>query len=168
MRGEMHVTDDHIALASLYKGWDVYQQHLTRAIAPLSPEQLALRAAPDLRSIGMIAAHIIGARVRWFHRLMGEGSVDIHLLGIWDRPEAPARSAAELVNGLEDSWQLIQSSLAHWTLADLEHVYEGTYEGEEYSLTRRWIIWHVIEHDIHHGGEISLTLGIYGLEGLDL
>jgi uncharacterized damage-inducible protein DinB len=168
MRGKSQMTENNTSLASLYKGWDVYQQLLTKAIVPLSSEQLALRAAPQLRSIGMIAAHIVGARVRWFHRLMGEGSVDIHLLGIWDRSEAPARSAAELVNGLEDSWQLIQSSLAHWTLADLEHVYEGKYEGEEYSLTRQWIIWHVIEHDMHHGGEISLTLGMHGLEGLDL
>jgi uncharacterized damage-inducible protein DinB len=162
------MTENDTSLASLYKGWDVYQQQLVKAIAPLSPEQLALRAAPQLRSIGMIAAHIVGARVRWFHRLMGEGSVDIHLLGIWDRPEAPARSASELVEGLEASWQLIQDSLARWTLDDLEHIFEGTYGGEEYSLTRQWIIWHVIEHDVHHGGEISLTLGVHGLEGLDL
>ena len=162
------MADNNISLASLYKGWDIYQEQLVKAVSPLAAEQLALRAAPKLRSIGMIAAHIVGARVRWFHRLMGEGSVDIHLLGIWDRPEAPVRSAAELVEGLEDSWQLIQNSLAHWTLADLDHVFEGRYEGEEYSFTRQWIIWHVIEHDLHHGGEISLTLGAHGLLGLDL
>ena len=78
-----------------------------RRLSPLAAEQLALRAAPNLRSVGMIAAHIVGARVRWFHRLMGEGSVDIHLLGTWDRPEAPIRSSTELVQGLEESWQLI-------------------------------------------------------------
>jgi len=160
--------DEQITLAKLYKGWDVYQEQLVKAITPLAAEQLALRAAPHLRSVGMIAAHIVGARVRWFHRLMGEGSVDIHLLGIWDLPEAPIRSAAELVDGLKDSWQLIQNSLAHWTLADLDHVFEGTYSGEEYSFSRQWIIWHVIEHDLHHGGEISLTLGAHGMAGLDL
>jgi uncharacterized damage-inducible protein DinB len=162
------MAENDTSLATLYKGWDVYQEQLVKAITPLAAEQLALRAAPKLRSVGMIAAHIVGARVRWFHRLMGEGGVDIHLLGIWDRPEAPVRSAAELVEGLEDSWQLIQNSLAHWTLADLDHVFEGRYEGEEYSFTRQWIIWHVIEHDLHHGGEISLTLGAHGLVGLDL
>jgi len=162
------MTDKQTTLVTLYKGWDVYQEQLVKAITSLAAEQLALRAAPQLRSVGMIAAHIVGARVRWFHRLMGAGSVDIHLLGTWDRPESPVRSAAELVEGLEDSWQLIQNSLARWTLADLDHVFEGTYGGEEYSLTRQWIIWHVIEHDLHHGGEISLTLGAHGLLGLDL
>jgi uncharacterized damage-inducible protein DinB len=162
------MAENDTSLMTLYKGWDVYQEQLVKAITPLAAEQLALRAAPQLRSVGMIAAHIVGARVRWFHRLMGEGSVDIHMLGIWDRPEAPVRSADELVQGLEDSWQLIRNSLAHWTLADLGHVFEGRYEGEEYSFTRQWIIWHVIEHDLHHGGEISLTLGAHGLMGLDL
>src|ERR1700739_152684 len=109
------MTDNQTKLAKLYKGSDVYQEQLVKAISPLTAEQLALRAAPNLRSVGMIAAHIVGARVRWFHRLMGEGDVDIHTLGIWDRPEAPVRSAAELVEGLEESWQLIQNSLAHWT-----------------------------------------------------
>lgn len=162
------MTENQTSLAALYKGWDVYQQQLVKTIAPLSTEQLALRVTPQLRSIGMNAAHIIGARVRWFHRLMGEGGVDIHLLGNWDRPEAPARGASELIEGLETSWQLVQDSLARWTLADLDYLFEGTYEGEEYSLTRQWIIWHVIEHDLHHGGEISLTLGAHGLEGFDL
>ncbi len=162
------MTDGQTTLLPLFKGWDVYQEKLAMAIAPLTAEQLTLRAGPHLRSIGMIAAHIVGARVRWFHQLMGEGSVDMHSLGMWDRPEAPVHSAKELVQGLEESWQLIQHALSHWTIADLDYVFEGTYSGEEYSLTRQWIIWHVIEHDVHHGGEISLTLGAHGLTGLDL
>jgi uncharacterized damage-inducible protein DinB len=162
------MTDKQTTLAPLYKGWDVYQGQLVKVIGPLTGGQLALRPAPNLRSVGMNAAHIVGARVRWFHRLMGEGSVDIDVLGSWDRPEAPVRSSAELVEGLEESWQLIQNSLARWILADLDRVFEGTYGGEEYSLNRQWVIWHVIEHDLHHGGEISLTLGAHGLMGMDL
>lgn len=162
------MAEDHISLAPLYKGWDVYQQHLVKAIAPLSPEQLTLRAAPHLRPVSELAAHIIGARARWFHNLMGAGNADIAPLGTWDRKEAPAPSAAELISGLEATWQMIQHALANWRLADLEHIYEGTYGGEKYRFSRQWIIWHVIEHDMNHGGELSLTLGMHGLTGLDL
>jgi uncharacterized damage-inducible protein DinB len=35
-------------------------------------------------------------------------------------------------------------------------------------FTRQWVVWHLIEHDLHHGGEISLILGSNGLTGLDL
>ena len=31
-----------------------------------------------------------------------------------------------------------------------------------------WIIWHELEHETHHRGELSLILGIVGHEGLDV
>jgi len=31
-----------------------------------------------------------------------------------------------------------------------------------------WILWHVLEHEIHHRGELSLILGLLGREGLDV
>jgi len=36
------------------------------------------------------------------------------------------------------------------------------------TYTRQWVIWHMLEHDLYHAGELSLTLGMYGLAGLDL
>ena len=162
------MTENHTSLTTFYKGWDVYQQELSKAIAPLMPEQLALRAAPHLRSISEIATHIIAVRARWFHNLMGEGNEDIASIAEWDRADAPARSAAELVSGLETTWQLIQDALARWTPADLEHIFEGTRNGEEYRLSRQWVLWHVIEHDLHHGGELSFSLGMHGLAAPDL
>jgi uncharacterized damage-inducible protein DinB len=30
------------------------------------------------------------------------------------------------------------------------------------------VIWHLMEHDAHHGGAISLCLGTHDLPGLDL
>jgi uncharacterized damage-inducible protein DinB len=37
-----------------------------------------------------------------------------------------------------------------------------------YTYTRGWVIWHVIEHDIHHGGEIAYSLGMHGLTAPDI
>ncbi|HEX6477519.1 MAG TPA: DinB family protein [Ktedonobacteraceae bacterium] len=162
------MTQQQTPLITFYKGWDVYQQHIIKAIAPLSDDQLALRAAPHLRSIGEIATHIIGARARWFHGLMGEGGEDIASLTTWDRQGMPVRTADELVAALQTSWQLVENCLTRWQIDDLEYTYTGSYGNEPYTLTRQWVLWHLIEHDLHHGGEISLTLGIYGLEAPDL
>jgi hypothetical protein len=30
-------------------------------------------------------------------------------------------------------------------------------------LSRAFILYHLMEHDLHHGGELSLTLGMHGL-----
>jgi uncharacterized damage-inducible protein DinB len=158
------MTENHTTLSTYYKGWDNYQELITKAIAPLSAEQLTLRAAPHLRSIGVITAHIISARVWWFHNIMGEGSSDLAPMVDWDEDDAPARSATELVGGLEATWQMIKNVLALRTPADLDQTFSRRNE----LVSRQWIIWHVIEHDLHHGGELSLTLGMNGLTAPDL
>jgi uncharacterized damage-inducible protein DinB len=167
-------TEDQRSLSLFYKGWDAYQQHLVAAIAPLTAEQLALRSSPENWSVGMIVTHIVAARVWWFHEKMGEGIADLASLVLWDNEICeegvdPLHSAAELVDGLERSWQMIQDSLARWTPADIEQVIAiRSWTGEERpGRTRQWIIWHVLEHDIHHGGELSSILGAHGLAAVD-
>lgn len=164
------MTEQTFSLASTYKGWDVYQQHLIHALAPLSQEQLALRSAPHLRSIEMTAKHIIGARARWLYHVLRERDESLVSLGTWDDRDQPARTAAELVSGLEATWQILQNALQRWTVADLEKVFLDIDEesGQEESFTRQWVLWHLIEHDLHHGGEISLALGIHHLPAIDL
>ena len=155
-------------LATIYKGWDDYQQLLSKAIAPLSLEQLALRAVSNLRSIGEIATHMVGARARWLNTVMGIGGDEVAAIGSWDRKDSPTRTAPKLVEGFEITWRVLQDALNRWTPADMEYVFEGTWQGEEYSFSRQWVIWHLIEHDLHHGGELSFSLGMHGLAAPDL
>lgn len=162
------MTESSSTLSIFSKGWNDYLTLLTKAIEPLTPDQLSLRAAPGLRSPGEIATHMIGARARWFHEVMNEGDQAFAALGMWDSPGMPVRSAAELVSGLETTWRVMQDALAHWSASDLEYTFKGEHEGEAYALTRGWIVWHLIEHDLHHGGEISLTLGMHGLMAPDI
>lgn len=163
------MTEHPVSLAPFYKGWDVYQRHLVTVITPLSSEQLVLRAAPHLRSIGENAAHIIAARAGWLHYVLEKGDEHLVSLASWDLTDQPARSAAELVKELEATWQIMQDALNHWTSADLAGIVHDTDEnGDDQAYTRQWVIWHLIEHDLHHGGELSFTLGMHGLAGIDL
>ena len=155
-------------LTTLYQGWGTYSRQLTQAIAPLSEAQLALGAAPHLLPIGVLAAHIIAGRVYWMHDMLGEGSADIAPLVTWDDPGQPARSAAELVGGLDATWSLVESGLARWTAGDLAQTIQVVRRGRERSFTRQWVIWHLIEHDLHHGGELAFSLGIHHLAAPDL
>jgi uncharacterized damage-inducible protein DinB len=164
------MAENPFVLAPFYKGWDVYQQHLVNVLAPLSPDQLALHATQDLRSIGMIATHVVAVRARWLYDVLKEGDEQLIPIGTWDRPDQPARSAAELVSGLEITWKVIDEALHRWTLADLEETLRDIDDdtGEEETFTRQWLIWHLIEHDLHHGGELSFSLGMHGLAAIDL
>jgi uncharacterized damage-inducible protein DinB len=155
-------------LAFFAQGWQNYQNQLSIAIARLSPEQLALRAAPHLRSIDELARHVIAVRAGWFHYNLEEGDEDFGAFSAWDEPGSPPRSASELVNGLERTWQVMQEVLGRYTLTNLQSTVQEEWEGKIYTYTRAWVIWHVIEHDIHHGGEIAYSLGMHGLKAPDI
>lgn len=117
------MSQDYATLAPYYRGWDRYQRLLTEAIGPLTDEQLALRAAPTLRPVWELAAHIIGTRVGWFQGLMGEGDPALAAFDPWDAEGAPPRTAAELVNGLEATWEMIEGCLNRWTPAMLDDTF---------------------------------------------
>jgi hypothetical protein len=118
---------------------------------------------------------ITANRVWCFQLWMGEGSPELAPIMHWDPADKVEQSplvASELVVGLESTWGMIADALARWTAADLERVFPppASLSEEEKKLfgawTRQRIIWHVLEHEIHHGGELSLALGGYGLEGV--
>lgn len=78
-------------------------------------------------------------------------------------------SAAELVAGLEATWDMIEGTLTRWTVADLGQVFDppATLSEAERKIfgpsTRQEIIFHVLRHDIHHGGELAVGMGGYHL-----
>ncbi|MCI0578987.1 MAG: DinB family protein [Chloroflexi bacterium] len=151
-----------------YEEWQKYQDSLKSALAPLTAEQLNLRAAPHLRSVGEITRHIIAARANWFGRFLGEGDEAIKSYSLWDEPDEPERPAGELLSGLDVTWELMAEVLARWTPADLQKTFPRRWRGSDYELSRSWVVWHVLEHDLHHGGEVSLTLGVHGLQSPDI
>ena len=162
------MTENQELIQSIYQGWHTYQQILSKVIAPLDPDQLALRAGPNLRFIGEITAHIIGARARWFYMLMGEGGDEFKAFWKWDRRGSKSRIAEDLVSGLEATWIGMHDAIERWTAEDWEKTWPGEDDSEPEVISRYWVIWHLIEHDLHHGGEISITLGAHGVPALEL
>jgi len=154
------------------RGYETHQRRLVKMIAPLDQAQLDIVAAPPLMSVRTLACHIISARAGWMHSWMGEGSPEFGAMTDWDEDEALAtRPAAEIVRGLEESFAVIKSGLARWSAADLTEEFvrpRPDEAGERPKRSRQWIIWHLVEHDVHHGGEISFSLGMHGVPGLDL
>jgi uncharacterized damage-inducible protein DinB len=155
-------------LATFYSEWQRYHTHLRDALAPLTDEQVALRAAPHLRTIGAIAAHIIEGRVSWLAGFTGETTPAADALNAWLAAPESASDAAALLRQLDASWQLVGDALARWDAAAMLTTYPIEWRGDHYDLTRGWVVWHVLEHDLHHGGEISLILGMHGLQAPDV
>ncbi len=162
------MAEDNFTLTTFYTSWKEYQDHIKGALAQLKASQLELRAAPHLRSIGENALHIIGCRAYWFTAFLGEdeGS-EMKVYAGWNevalKLRAPVPTAAELAQGLDRTWQFMADCLARWSPDDMRQTFPDDWDGKQVDVSRAWVVWHVMEHDLHHGGELSLTLGVHGL-----
>ncbi|HEX6306284.1 MAG TPA: hypothetical protein VFZ76_18945, partial [Anaerolineales bacterium] len=81
---------------------------------------------------------------------------------------ADPEQAGELVEWLEASWRMIDLTLKNWTVHDLKVRYRHIWRGDTYAISRQWTIWRIMAHDIHHGGELALMLGMQDIENFEL
>jgi uncharacterized damage-inducible protein DinB len=169
-------------LQPFYDGWANYQRLLVAAIE-LTPEHLALRTAPHQWAVWQIAGHVAGARTYWFHDVLGEGNPAIRDMfrvatttvpdlpvedAGWEDDEDHPRGSAEIVDAFDRTWAMMDDCLRRWTPDDLGVEFQRQRITGTQTFSRQWVIWHLMEHDLHHGGEISLILGTHGLPALDL
>jgi uncharacterized damage-inducible protein DinB len=168
------------SLSKIFDGWNGYQTSLVHAIAPLTREQLVWRPAPNLRSVGEVARHVSLGRVTWFARMGAPASAEVvKQIEHWEIDDDSNRDivedmmniteeASQLVNWLELTWQMINETLNTWIVDDLAETYQPVWNGKKYIVSRQWTLWRMLSHDLHHGGELSLMLGLQGIEALEL
>jgi uncharacterized damage-inducible protein DinB len=180
----MTTTDASRVLQPFVEGWGGYQRLLLDAIRPLTAEQLSSRTAPFQWTVWQLASHMAGSRAYWWHDVLGEGDAAVREMfrvesttvpdlpledAGWEDDERQPRTAAELTEAFERTWRMIDESLHRWSAEDLEVEFSRTRRnGEVETFTRAWVVWHLIEHDLHHGGEISQILGTNGIPAPEL
>jgi len=160
--------DMQSTLDVIFESWAGYNARLQNCVAPLTNDQLLLQPAPHLWPVGQIVQHIISARAGWFSGTLQDADGAMQDYMPWDEPGSPPRSAAELVRGLDETWTFIRSRLQRWSPADYAMTFPDEVDGETVQVSRSWVIYHVLEHDLHHGSEVSLILGMYGLQPLEI
>lgn len=178
------------SLMSVFEGWDSHQLALVRAITPLTREQLLQRPVPNLCPVGELISHLALARLWWFYKMGAPGSASLaHQIAPWtgerldaanpdelnrwsdeleQMERAIADSSAELLKWLQATWQMIETTLTTWTVDDLQQTYRHIRGGKIYAVSRQWTIWRIMSHDLHHGGELAIMLGMQGIAIPDL
>lgn len=160
-------------VAPFYEGWRLTNQRLVERVGSLSPEQLALRPGPDLWPVWATTSHLAGARVYWLCAVFKEPGADRTPFTDptgegWEDDLAHPRQANELVFALESSWSVVQDCLERWTPESLQNEVQRERDGKTQVHTRQAVLYRLLTHDAEHCGEISTTLGMNGLPGLDL
>jgi uncharacterized damage-inducible protein DinB len=160
-------------VAPFYEGWGYTNERLVEKIGALSIEQLAMSPAPSLWPIWATAAHLASARVYWlcvifkepgaertpFTDPTGEG---------WEDDLTHPRRPSELVVALESSWKIVEQCLERWTPEMLQHEFHRDVAGQTQIHTRQSVLMRLLTHDAEHCSEISQTLAMHGLPGIDL
>lgn len=157
---------DSRRLQYVYDGWDGYHRSIASAVAGLTPEQLDFRAPGNMQCVRDLAWHIADGRVDWFVRLDAPGADELRA-EMDARGDLP-RESEPLVDWLERTWEMVAATLAQWTVDDLPETYRQPYQGKVYAVSRQWVIWRIMCHDIHHGGQLSELLAMQGIEPLEL
>jgi uncharacterized damage-inducible protein DinB len=152
----------------IYENWREYNGKLRAAIAPLTDEQLTVQPAPHMWPLGQIVQHIISVRAGWFSGTLQDNDEAMDGYMMWGQRDSPSRSAAELVRGLDETWAFIEARLQRWSPEECAMTFPDEWDGETYDVSRSWVIYHVLEHDLHHGGEVSLILGMNKLQAADI
>jgi uncharacterized damage-inducible protein DinB len=159
-------------LIDFFAGWEQHNALVIKTIKPLGEDELLWAAGDGLWNVRMLATHIVATRAWWFGGWMGEGDDEFRrLITMDDESEAEKPDAGVICEALEKSWLDVRRCLEKWTADDLDAQFQRprpNAKGERPWRDRRYIVWHVAEHDVHHGGEISLTLGMHGRPGLDM
>jgi len=145
----------------LFGHWTSVCKGLYQALDLLADEQLDFVPREGLWSLGHVARHIANAEEGWFrHIVTGE-------LEEWPRDytaaDYPTVDAVKLL--LQEVHSRTATYLKGVTAADMDQRIQQSWGPE---VTLRWVIWHVLEHEIHHRGEIYLMIGLMGMEAPDV
>ena len=146
----------------LLEHWPKVRAGLMAIVDAYPEDQLAYVPVKGGWTAGRIMLHISSAAEYWLHNGI-LSDINVYKSG---------RSTLENFPTLVDIRAYLTKEHQR-TLGLLEHFdpanwYTGYQFPDGYSYTPSWIFWHVLEHEIHHRGELSLILGLLGQEGLDV
>jgi uncharacterized damage-inducible protein DinB len=158
---------------------DDQTQRLARAVADLSPDELAWQPRPGMNTIGMLITHLAIVEVWWTAHVTRQDSeeasrkvgigFDDDGMPLKDDGLPPAalagKDVAYFMGLLERSRRFVKDSLAGMPDSGLEAEIERTRpDGTKRIVTGRWILYHILEHFSGHFGQVLLLHHLYRVE----
>ena len=144
------------------KRWPPIREGLLEIVDAFEPDDLAYQPVEGGWPVGRIILHVSSAANYWLHS------------GILSPFKGYEPGEATLEN--YPTLETIKAFLAEEhqrTLGLIESFDDKDWDKrfpypDGYAYPASWVFWHVLEHEIHHRGELSLIQGILGRESLDI
>ncbi len=158
--------------ASFFAQLDDLSGRMFAALRGITTAELAWQAAPGMNTIGMLLAHCAIVEVFWLMVATGTYTQPAleKVLGIgeWDdgMPLAPGKRPPAALRGRSLAWYrklhdkartYAKRTARRMSARDLEHrVTRTRMNGTRSTTNNRWILYHVLEHQAGHYGQMLL------------
>lgn len=142
--------------------WPAVREGLLQLVTAFEPEDLTHPPIKGGWPLGRIILHISSAANFWLHSGILSPN-NVYRPGESTLDNYPTMDAVRTFLAEEHERTMIL--LKGFDEADWERRFSYP-DGHAYSPS--WVFWHVLEHEIHHRGELSLALGQLGRGGLDV
>lgn len=149
-----------MSLKSLYSNWERIRDKLLETVDCFEDRELSFRPFDGSWTVRELMIHIA-------HEEMGEISYGIiQELSEWPSDYIPKEyeTIESIKSLLSDVHSRTLDYLSTLTDGDLDRVVDAPWDAS-YQLGD--MIGHVMEHEVHHRGELSLILGLLGREAPD-
>ncbi len=143
----------------LFPYWNDNRGLLIEIAGALRDEDLDFRPAPALRSLGEVLRHVITAEEFWWHGGIQGKPYEEWRPG-WERLTDEEKhehrrqrfpTTQSILEGLEAAHAPVDAFLKELDAAELCEKRRAAW-GDHNTL--RWILWHLVEHDQHHRGQV--------------
>lgn len=158
------------SLAHYYAQLEDVRRDTKQYVAGLTPEQLSWTPHPAVESIGTQLLHIAGVERSWIgedieRRPMGEEWAAAFPLRT-NLPQVQGKPLEYFLETLDAVREETRAALSKLTDADLTREIVGLEsppDGDRFTI--EWILYHLIEHEAHHRGQIALLKRILPQQG---
>lgn len=147
-----------------------------KGISGLTKEQLFLEPVPGEACIGAYLMHLGEAELSWLETLSGQTQPEelkkrVYYNAWFDvpakdyLPPAEAIEPNEYIAAITEVRKRLIEYISSMNDEDLELKVKITRRtGEDFELTKKWIVYHLIEHEAHTRGQIFMLIRMAGFK----
>ena len=137
-----------------YPHWETRTNRILKSIEARTPYELEFKFRPNMRSLGNLYRHIITAEIFWMEDVVaGRGKKFVEL------DEKEFYNSKTII----DKWHSVrnrsQELVKPYSISDLKKTFTLSKKAVELG----YVLWHIVEHEIHHSGQISAMLRVQNL-----
>ena len=146
--------------ADFFNHWGLVRLDLLEMLDRFEARELSYTPFPCGWPVGQIFLHIAECEDYWIHAVVRK------------ELKAPIRYSFKIFSNCEDIKEVLAISHrrteAYLNTLEEDPLRSKVRAPDNQVYTLQWILWHVLEHEIHHRGELSLIFGLLGRQGLDV